>query len=155
MKDRTLSECPRTEQLSALIDGELSGVARAEIESHAVSCPLCGAMLRDFGELRVALKPLAAARPGFDLAPLIDQRLAAGGRPARPRRDRSGWKGWQILPSGLAAAGVLTAGVYLGALLAGGGAGVTALQPAAMALFDPVPPGGLCAGLPSCYSPGR
>jgi anti-sigma factor RsiW len=154
MKDRTRSECPRTEQLSALIDGELAGVARAEIEAHAGSCPLCGAMLREFGELRVALKPLATARAGFDLAPLIDQRLAARGRPPRPRRDHNWWQGWQILPSGLAAAGMLTAGVYLGVLLAGG-ASVTALEPAAMAVFDAVPPGGLCLGSPSCYPPGR
>ena len=47
MKDRTQSECPRTEQLSALIDSELSGTALEEIEAHAGSCPLCGAMLRD------------------------------------------------------------------------------------------------------------
>lgn len=154
MKERTQSQCPRTEQLSALIDDELAGVARAEIEAHAGSCPLCGAMLREFGELRVALKPLAAARPGFDLAPLIVQRLTAGGRRARPVRDRNGWQGWQLLPSGLAAAGMLSAGVYLGALLVGG-AGVTALEPAAMAVFDAVPPGGLCLGSPSCYSLGR
>lgn len=154
MKERTQSGCPRTEQLSALIDDELAGVARAEIEAHAGSCPLCGAMLREFGELRVALKPLAAARPGFDLAPLIVQRLTAGGRRARPMRDRNWWQGWQLLPSGLAAVGMLSAGVYLGALLAGG-AGVTALEPAAMAVFDAVAPGGLCLGAPSCYSPGR
>lgn len=154
MKERTQSECPRTEQLSALIDGELAGAARAEIETHAGSCPLCGAMLREFGELRVALKPLAAARPGFDLAPLIDQRLTAGGWRARPVRGRNWWQVWQLLPSGLAAAGMLSAGVYLGALLVGG-AGVTALEPAAMAVFNAVPPGALCLGSPSCYSPGR
>jgi uncharacterized protein (DUF1501 family) len=154
MKEQNQSECPRTEQLSALIDGELSGVTREEIEAHAGLYPLCGAMLREFGELHVALKPLATARPGFDLAPLIDQRLAAVGRSARPLRDRSWSQGWQILPSGLAAAGVLTVGMYMGALLAAGG-GVTTLQPAAMAMFDPVPPGGVCVGLPSCYAPGR
>ena len=154
MKERPQSECPRTEQLSALIDDELAGVARAEIEAHAGSCPLCGTMLREFGELRVALKPLAAARPGFDLAPLIEQRLAARARPARLPRDGSWWQGWQLLPSGLAVAGMLSAGVYLGALLVGG-AGVTALEPAAMTVFDAVPPGGLCLGSPSCYSPGR
>ncbi|MBI3042561.1 MAG: zf-HC2 domain-containing protein [Betaproteobacteria bacterium] len=154
MKDRTPSECPRTEQLSALVDGELAGAARAEIADHAGSCPLCGAMLRDLGELRVAFRPLAAARPGVDLASLIEQRLAARGRPARPRRYGRWWQAWQLLPSGLAAAGVLTAGVYLGALLTAG-AGATALRPAAMAMFDAVAPGGLCVGLPSCYAPGK
>ena len=154
MKDRSPLECPRTEQLSALIDGELAGGPREEITTHAGTCPLCGAMLKDLTDLRVALEPLAAARLGFDLAPLIEQRLAARGKPTRPVRARSWWHGWQILPSGLAAAGVLTGGVYLGALLAGD-AGVTAMQPAAMAMFDAVPPGGLCVGLPSCYPPGR
>jgi len=39
--------CPRTEQLSALIDGELAAGAQEQIKSHAAACPLCGAMLRD------------------------------------------------------------------------------------------------------------
>ncbi len=154
MKDRLQPDCPRTEQLSALIDGELAGAPRDEIASHAAFCPLCGAMLRDLNELRGALRPLSEARSGVDLAPLIEQRLAARGQQRRPARGRNWWHGWQVLPSGLAAAGVLTAGVYLGALLAGG-ASVTALQPAAMALFDPVPPGGLCVGLQSCFPLGR
>jgi hypothetical protein len=43
------------------------------------------------------------------------------------------------------AAGVLTAGVYLSLLLAGGTA---AVRPAAMTLFDAARPGALCAGQP-------
>lgn len=154
MKDSPQSQCPRTEQLSALIDGELAAAARAEITAHAECCLLCGAMFKDLNDLRVALRPLAATRPGFDLTPLIEERLAARAKPQRPPHDRSWRRGWQLLPSGLAAAGVLTAGVYLGALLAGG-AGATAMRPAAMALFDPVPPGGLCVGVQSCYPLGR
>jgi uncharacterized protein (DUF1501 family) len=111
-------------------------------------------MLRDLGELRSALRPLAAARAGVDLAPLIEQRLTARERPHRAARGRSWWHGWQILPSGLAAAGVLATGVYLGALLTGA-AGATVMRPAAMAMFDPVPPGGLCVGLSSCYPLGK
>jgi anti-sigma factor RsiW len=155
MKDVVQAQCPRTEELSALIDGELAGAARAEIASHATSCPLCGATLRELGELRDALQPLTAARVGFDLAPLLDSRLSARGtRARRPVPDRNWWQGWQWVPSGLAAGAVLMAGVYLGGLL-GGGSGVVALQPAAMALFDPVPPGGLCAGMQSCYPLGK
>lgn len=142
--------CPRTEQLSALIDGELASGAQEQATSHAAACPLCGAMLRDLTDLHVALRPLAAARVGFDLAPLVEQRLAAGGRRQQRGRAPRRWQGWRLVPSGLAAAGVLTAGVYLGALLAGG-AGVAAARPAAMAVFDPVPPGGICVGLQSCY----
>lgn len=155
MKDQSQRNCPRTEQLSALIDGELAEPARAELTMHAGGCPLCGAMLKDLSDLRVALRPLAAARPGFDLAPLIDQRLATRDKPRRPpARDRSLWHGWRIVPSGLAAAGVLTAGVYVGTLLAAG-TGRAVVQPAAMAMFDPIPPGGLCIGSPSCFPPGR
>lgn len=146
--------CPRTEALSALIDGELRGAARAEIATHAETCPLCGAMLKDLAGLRLALRPLAAARVGFDLIPLIEGRLAPRGELRRPVRDRRWWQSWQVLPSGLAAAAVLTAGVYMGALLAAG-SGVTVMQPVAMALFDLVPPGGLCVGSPSCFALGR
>ncbi len=144
------TNCPRTEQLSALIDGELKPGEQEQVASHAAACPLCGAMFRDLTELHVALRPFAAARVGFDLAPLVDQRLAASGRRQQRGREPRWWQGWSPVPSGLAAAGMLTVGVYLGALLAGG-AGVAAARPAAMAVFDPVPPGGICVGLQSCY----
>ena len=154
MNGNEIPKCPRTEQLSALIDGELTGAARTEITAHAGTCPLCGAMLRDLGELRGALRPLATARARIDLAPLIEERLAPRERPCRAARGRSWWHGWQILPSGLAAAGVLAMGVYLGALLTGG-AGTIVMRPPAMAMFDAVPPGGLCVGMSSCYPLGR
>jgi anti-sigma factor RsiW len=156
MKDRQRPECPRTEDLSALVDEELVGAARAEIATHAESCPLCGAMLQDLGGLRAALQPLAGARPGIDLAPLIEQRLrtVGGGSPRPPARSRSGWHGWRLLPQGFVAAGMFATGLYFGGLLAGGAA-ATSLQPAAMAMFDPIPPGGLCVGLPSCYPLGE
>ncbi|HEX6007709.1 MAG TPA: zf-HC2 domain-containing protein [Burkholderiales bacterium] len=153
MKERPEPQCPRTEALSALIDEELAGGARSEMVTHAASCPLCGAMLADLQRLRVALKPLAAARPGVDLAPLIEQRLRDKGvpsdsshRPSRVARPRSPWT---LFPVAITAAGALALGVYFGALLAGGGT-ASMLRPASMALFDPIPPGGLCVGLPAC-----
>ncbi len=146
--------CPRTEQLSALIDDELPARPREEIESHAVACPLCGPMLRELTELRLAMRPLAEAPPGIDLVPLIEPRLALRARRARAEPARPWWHVWPLLPSGLAAAGVLTAGVYLGALLAGG-ATVSATRLTTMAVFDPVPPGGICVGFQSCYSRGK
>lgn len=146
--------CPRTEQLSALIDDELPARSREEIESHAAVCPLCGPMLQDLTELRLALRPLAEARPGTDLVPLIEPQLAPRDRRVQAKPDQPWWRGWQFLPSGLAAAGVLTAGVYLGALLVGG-AGASATRLTTMAVFDPVPPGGICVGFQSCYSRGR
>lgn len=147
-------DCPRTAQLCALIDDELPARPRQEIERHAAACPLCGAMLRELTELRLALRPLRDTRPGVDLAPLIGPRLAPrGGRPQAPTRA-PWWQVWQLLPPGLAAAGVLAAGVYLGALLAGGAA-VSATPLIAMAVFDPIPPGGICVGLQSCYPRGK
>jgi len=144
--------CPRTEALSALIDGELAGRERDEITTHAAACPVCGAVLADFGELRTRMQPLVRAAAGVDVAALIESRLPARGR-AEAARPRRGWR-WQLAPAGLAAAGVLATGAYLGALLAGGTTAVAA-QPAAMAVFDAIPPGGLCAGLPSCTRRGR
>jgi anti-sigma factor RsiW len=149
MTSSTQPDCPRTEQLSALIDGELPPSAREETASHAAACPLCGAMLRDLGELRAALQPFAAASVGFDLAPLVDQRLAENARQPARGRELHWWRDRRLVSSGLAAAGTLAAGVYLGALLAGG-AGVAAVRPA-MTVFDPIPPGGLCVGLPTCF----
>lgn len=150
MSPQRKSDCPRSTQISALIDDELAGNAREEIASHAASCPLCAAMLRDMSELRLALRPLAATRLELDLAPRIAQRLAPRRKPPRSSPAGSWWHGWQFAPSGLAAAGVLAVGVYLGALLAGGGSAV-AVQPLAMAAFNPIPPGSLCLGSASCY----
>lgn len=147
-------DCPRTAQLSALIDDELPVRPRKEIESHAAVCPHCGAMLRELTELRLALRPLSEARPGIDLVPLIERQLAPRGTRPQAKSDQPWWHVWPLLPSGLAAAGVLTAGVYLGALLAGG-ATVSATRLTTMAVFDPVPPGGICVGFQSCYSRGK
>jgi anti-sigma factor RsiW len=151
MRRDTAQECPRAEALSALLDGEISGRARREIETHAAACPVCGAMLRDFGEVRRGLDALGAAPPAVDIAALVDRRLPprAAGRPAR---QRQGWR-WQLVPAGFVAAGVFATGAYLGMLL-GGGAAVSVARSPAVAVFDAVPPGGLCVP-PLCYGQGR
>ena len=143
--------CPRSEALSLLLDGEIAASARREIETHAAACPVCGAMLRDFGELRTALGALGRACVGVDVAALVDARLPPRAAP-RPRPRRQGWR-WQLVPAGLAAACMLATGAYLGMLL-GGGAALGVARPPALAVFDAVPPGGLCLA-PLCYSPGR
>ena len=148
-------QCPRTEALSALMDGQLTERERSDLTAHARLCPVCGAMIEDFVRLREALQPLAHTRLDRDLSPLIDARLsAASGRPpmatAGPRVRR---RGWQLAPAGLVAAGVFGVGVYLGALLAGGAAAMPS-RPAAMAVFDAVPPGALCIGV-SCVPGSR
>ncbi len=155
MKRDTPHDCPRVEALSLLIDGEISGAALREIEAHAASCPICGTTLRDFRGLRSAFSALGNSPAGVDIAALIDARLPPRAPPraaVRPSRPRSGWR-WQLAPAGVAAAGLLAAGAYLGMLL-GGGAAVSAARPPAIAVFDTVPPGGLCAA-PICYGRGR
>ena len=145
-------DCPRIEALSALLDGELSRHDRDEIAAHAAVCPSCSPVLLQFSELSSELSALEGTCAGVDIAALIEPRLPKReqARPARPpRRAR-----WQLAPMGVAAAGVLALGAYLGLLLGGGAVSVVG-QPAAMAVFDAIPPGGLCVGLAACAAPGR
>lgn len=152
MKDQAGAGCPRVEDISALLDGALTGRAGEEMRAHAVHCARCGAMLRDFAAMSTRLQALRDVRCDVDLAALVGPRLP----PRVPATRRKPVRHWidvrQLVPRGLAAAGVLVAGAYLGMMLAGGGA---ALRPAAMTVFDAAPPGALCAGLPLCQPPGR
>jgi len=148
------AECPRIEALSALIDGALRGAERAEIEAHAATCPVCGALLARFNALRARFAALPAPRVGFDLAPAVEERIRAAGRaqPVRPVRARRRWW-WQGLPVVLGAATTLGAGAYLGGLLVAGGAAASrsAIE---MSAFGTVPPGGICLGA-GCGPGGR
>jgi len=152
MNDETTPACPRVDDLSALMDGVLTGSARDEIQAHAARCPLCGATLRDFGAMSTRLQALRDTRCDVDLAALVGPRLPPRVPAVRKRPMRHWSDVWQLAPRGLAAAGVLAAGAYLGMMLAGGGA---AVRPVAMTVFDAVPPGALCAGLPLCQPRGR
>lgn len=152
MNDDTNPACPRVEDLSALMDGALTGNDRDEIRAHAARCPLCGALLRDFDAMSTRLHALRDMRCDVDLATLVGPRLPPRAPAARRRPIRHWIDVRQLVPRGLAAAGVLVAGAYLGMTLAGGGA---ALRPAAMTVFDAAPPGALCAGLPLCQPRGR
>jgi anti-sigma factor RsiW len=145
-------QCPRIDDISALIDNALAEHARDEIAAHAAGCPLCGATLRDFTAMRSRLQQLRGTHCTVDIASLIEDRLPPRAR-AQGRESKRGWDyAWQVAPRGLAAAGVLAAGVYLGLLLAGG---TSVMRPAALAVFDPAPPGALCAGQPWCGLAGR
>ena len=142
-------DCPRIEALSALLDGEMTESARRDIEAHAMSCPICGATLREFSRLRAAFGRLGEGPAGADVAALIDSRLPPR-TTTRPARER--WR-WHLAPAGLVAAGALATGAYFGMLL-GGSAAVGVARPPAIAVFDAVPPGGLCVA-PICYGRGR
>jgi anti-sigma factor RsiW len=152
MDDVTTADCPRIEDISALIDGALPAAARDAMKAHAALCPLCGATLRDFTAMGAQLQVLREDRCDVDLAAIVGPRLPPR-VPARKKRPVRLWGDlWQLAPRGLAGAAALGAGAYLGLVLVAGGG--TALRPAAMSVFDAVPPGAVCAGLPLC-SPRR
>ena len=136
-------DCPRAEALSALIDDELAPAEAEEITAHASRCPVCGGTLRRFVELHSSLAGIGDVDPGVDIAALVQPQLPPR-EPAKARRARRR-SPWQLAPFGVAAAGVLATGVYLGMLLTGGSAMVIT-RTAPMAVFDAVPPGGLCVG---------
>ncbi len=144
MNDRTQAECPRTEAISALIDGELGESAALELRLHAAQCAHCGSALLAFTGMRADLRALREIRSDVDIAALVLPRLP---KRAVPRREPARpWGGlWHIGPRAL--------GAYLGLMLVAGGG--VALRPASMSVFSGEPPGAYCAGLPSCSARGR
>lgn len=143
--------CPRTEDLSALSDQALPEPAQAALQQHLQTCPICRQQLQALQALRQQLRALPSPTLGFDLAAQLQDRLP----PHAPRARRAGWKprGWRVqdwIPTGLMAGAALVSGLWLGGLLLGSGAAVTATGPAMARVFDPVPPGGLCAAAEIC-----
>lgn len=152
MNDQTQAGCPRTEAISALIDGELGESAAEELRLHAARCAQCGSVLLAFTGMRTDLRALREIRSDVDIAALVMRRLP---KPAVPRREPARhWGGlWHIGQRALGGAAALGVGAYLGlTLVAGGG---VALRPASMSVFSGEPPGVYCAGLPSCSARGR
>jgi len=130
--------------LSAYVDDALAPAEHAALDAHLAACPVCGATLAELAQVRQAFRALPDAKLSFDMGAVILGRLPEAPRPASPRRAF-----WQLAPVSLGAAAALATGLYLGALL-GGAAGVAQPQRlAAMAVFDALPPGALCAG--PCY----
>lgn len=148
--------CPASEDLSALMDGELEPRRTSEIRLHALACPTCGGLLRQFGELRSDLLQLRQRTVDTDLAAIVLARLGglpepAAGQKRRPRPALA--RLWSLGPRAMGGALAFGVGMYLGmALLAGSG---TSLRPAGMTAFDAERATALCAGLPSCGLRGR
>jgi anti-sigma factor RsiW len=140
--------CPRHEELSAYLDDMLPAAERERLAVHFPACPLCRGRLEQLSALRLSLRELPSPMLGFDLAARLGDRLAAP--PARRRRPRRFWPSW--LPAGLSAAVALGSGIWLGGLLVGGSAGVP-VPAITLRVFDPVPPGGLCAAPELCRLP--
>ncbi len=141
---------PDLPELSAYLDHELDAGERRRVAAHLATCPACTAYLARLEALASGFRALPEETLGFDLAGVIEGRLAAAPRrPARkPRRD---WQlGW---PLAVGAAASIAAGVFMGSALIVGGA-ATAPRVAALSVFDAMPPGNLCIGLESCYVKG-
>lgn len=138
-------KCPTDEEISAYADDMLPPAAHRRLAAHLPACPLCRQRLEAFGALRQALRQLPSPSLGFDLAARLQPRF--GARPAPARRRRPNWATWGA--PGLAAALSIASGVWLGSLMLG--AGQAALPASGIArVFDPVPPGGLCAAAELC-----
>ena len=139
--------CPPNEALSAYADRMLAPREQARLELHLQGCRACQHRLDELLSLQHALRALPSPVLGFDLAARLEDRLRPRPQRSQPRRWLGGWGGW--VPAGLAAGMALASGVWMGGLLLGGGAAST--RPATMArVFDPVPPGGLCAAAELC-----
>lgn len=141
--------CPRTEELSAFADRALNARDQAELQRHLHTCPVCHLQLDAFRALSQELCALPSPTLGFDLAAQLQDRLPR--RPPQPRR--TSWKLLDWMPTGLAAGASLVSGVWLGGLLLGTGATAIAPGSAMSRVFDPSPPGSLCAAAEICRLP--
>lgn len=140
--------CPPYEELSAYADHMLKPRAQARLAAHIQGCPRCQQQLQALQALHQSLQTLPSPVLGFDLGARLNDRLLAGlGRSRPPPRPIwAGWGGWA--PAGLAVA-AMASGVWLGGLLVGGSA-ISAPRATMVRVFDPVPPGGLCAVAELC-----
>jgi anti-sigma factor RsiW len=142
--------CSNSENLSAYVDGELSIDQRRKIEACLADDAAYREYVEDLHGLRQAFQSLPSEAIGFDLAPLVQRRLAQS-KPENKawlavRRTGLAW------PVSLAAACSIFMGIFLGSVLVNGLDSPAALPGSpALAMFDAMPPGGLCVGMGSCY----
>ncbi|MBW7901544.1 MAG: zf-HC2 domain-containing protein [Rhodocyclaceae bacterium] len=141
---------PDSETVSAWLDGELDEAARRRFEAHLAACPACAAQVAALRGLAAGFASMRAETLGYDLAGVLDGRLAAAA-PRRPRTPRR-WLVW--LPATLGAAASLALGIGLGSALPGAAAAAPPALVGAMRVFDPMPPGSVCLGPDPCYTKG-
>jgi anti-sigma factor RsiW len=102
--------CPAPEELTALLEGELTENRGPQLRAHATDCPACAAELE---VQRRLLARLAAPVPGLPseggVAAVMARLDAAEARPARPARARPGRWAW----AGLAAMAATAAAAAL------------------------------------------
>lgn len=135
--------CPRNEDVSAYIDDMMTAGERRRFMRHLDACPPCQVRRDALIALQARLRGLPSPSLGFDLAAQFEERMRTGAVRIRPVRR---WFNWGS--AGAAVALSLAAGVWLGSLLIGSAVAVPSTG--AARVFDPVPPGGLCAAQELC-----
>jgi anti-sigma factor RsiW len=73
------------ERVTAYVDGQLAGDARAALEAHLLECPACRDQEAFERGLRARLRGLPAVEPPFGLETKVRRRLRTA-RPGHPRR---------------------------------------------------------------------
>ena len=144
--------CPRHDELSAYADLAMKPGERARFHAHLQTCPVCQQQLEALQALRQDLRAQPSPALGFDLAAHLEGRLQRQ-PPPRRRAWPALWGGAGWVPTGLAAGVALVSGVWLGGLLLGGGTATSVPRATMVRVFDPVPPGGLCAAAELCRLP--
>ena len=137
--------CPKHNIVSLYLDLSMTDQERGRFALHLQNCPICQHQLEALTGLQQDLRDLPSPVLGFDLAARLQDKIRNETVPRRPAR--SFWFGWAA--TGLTTAASLACGVWLGALLTD--ATVASTSPVTVArVFDPVPPGGLCAAAELC-----
>ncbi len=137
--------CKKNEELSVYLDGEMDVKSRLKFETHLGQCSACQTMLQDMRSLRECFQSLPQQEVGFDLAPLV---LSDLGRTRTVTiRPRFNW--WQLFPVSFTVAATVLLGLFLGSSLSS--RPDAELVAVSLAMFDPVPPAGICIELAGCY----
>lgn len=131
--------CPDFDDLSAYVDGELAPAQHLRLAVHLLGCKQCRATRARIGAIHRQLHSMPSPALGYDLAERLNWP-----RPTRkpPRSYRPLW-----MPAGFSLAAVAV-GFWLGASLVAGAVAEPRMQ--VVRVFDPVPPGGLCASPELC-----
>lgn len=82
------------ELISAAVDGTLTEVEAARLQSHLAQCADCRSLLRDMQNLHAALRSLPTEEPPADLAGRILSNLAGDNVTPLPVRRSMGWRRW-------------------------------------------------------------
>src|SRR5262245_33034353 len=107
-----MTACERQrEMLGALVDGELSGAERVELEAHVAGCASCRQELEELQRLAAAFAALPEVRPAPDFEARFWARVARG--EDAPQGLLARLLGWLSPGKGLVLAGAAAAALAL------------------------------------------